>query len=81
MQLFSVDAIVFSKKNLTFCFDPENINKLPSKVAHNWPQPFFMYWPDCPIGPETEIPNHQQPLNSDPSLNTQFRLGSEYKKQ
>ena len=33
----------------------------PSKVAHNGPPTFFMYWPDCPNGPETEILYHQKP--------------------
>ena len=56
MQLFSVDAIVFSKKNLTFCFDPENINKLPSKVAHNWPQPFFYVLARLPNWPRNRNP-------------------------
>ena len=51
MQLFSADAIVFSKK-------------LPSKVVHNQPQTFFMYWPGSPNGPESEIPYHQKPLNA-----------------
>ena len=35
-----------------------------SKVAHNRPQPFFMYWPVYPNGPEAEIPYHQKPLNA-----------------
>ena len=33
MQLFSADAIVF--------FDPQNMKKPPSKVAHNRPRPFI----------------------------------------
>ena len=41
MQLFSADATIFKKKNLTFIFAPENMKKTPSKVAHNWPRPFF----------------------------------------
>ena len=40
MQLFSVDAIVFSKK-FKKKFDPEKGKKWASKVAHNWPKPFF----------------------------------------
>ena len=36
MQLFSADTIVFSKKKIKF-FDPENLKKLPSKVAHKRP--------------------------------------------
>ena len=38
MQLFSAVAIVFSKKK----FDPENMKKTPSKVAHNRPPTFFL---------------------------------------
>ena len=40
MQLFSADAIVFSKK-FKKKIDPENMKKPPSKVAHNRPQTFF----------------------------------------
>jgi hypothetical protein len=40
MQLFSADAKVFSK-NLKKIFAPQNMKKLPSKVAHNRPQTFF----------------------------------------
>ena len=59
MQLFSADAIVFSKK-LKKKFDPKNMKKLPSKVAHNRPPTFFY----VPNGAETEIPYHQKPLNA-----------------
>ena len=41
MQLFSVDAIVFSKKKFKIFFDPKNMKKPPSKVAHNRPRPFY----------------------------------------
>ena len=65
MQLFSTDNIVFSKKNSKKNFDPENMKKPPSKVAHNGPLTFiFMYWPGCPNSPESEIPYHQKPLNA-----------------
>ena len=47
-----------------FSADPENMKKTPSKVAHNRPPTFFMYWPSCPNGPETEIPYHQKPHNA-----------------
>ena len=40
MQLFSADAIVFSNEIQIF-FDPENMKKTPSKVAHNRPPIFF----------------------------------------
>ena len=38
MQFFSADATIFFKKNLDF-FAPQNIKKLPSKVAHNSTRP------------------------------------------
>ena len=63
MQLFSADACVFKKK-FKNVFDPENMKKLPSNVAHNRPPTFFMHWPSCPNGPETEIPYHQKPLHA-----------------
>ena len=44
MQLFSAEAVVFSKK-LTFVFAPENMKKPPSKVAHNRPPKFFSVLP------------------------------------
>ena len=40
MQLFSADAMVFSKKNYKN-FDPEKVKKRASKVAHNRPRPFY----------------------------------------
>ena len=64
MQLFSADAIVFSKKFVILFFDPENMKKKPSKFAHNQPQTFFMYWPGCSNGPQTEILYLQKPLNA-----------------
>ena len=64
MQLFSADATMFLKK-LKKKIAPENMKKTPSKAAHNRPPTlFFMYWPSCPNGPETEIPHHQKPLNA-----------------
>jgi hypothetical protein len=45
---------VFSNK-LKKNVKPENMKKKPSKVAHNWPPTFFMYWLGCPNDPETEI--------------------------
>ena len=74
MQLFSADATVFSKKLKKKIFDPENMKKLPSKVAHNrhlFSNLFFQYWPGCPNGPKTEIPYLQSPLMQD----WVFRLG------
>ena len=45
--------------------DTETMKKPPSKVAHNQPPTFLMYWPGCPNGPETEILYHQNPLNAE----------------
>ena len=56
--------LVRTKKEFKKKFDPENMKKTPSKVAHNRPPTFFMYKPGCPNGPETEIPYHQKPLNA-----------------
>jgi hypothetical protein len=41
MQLFSVDAMVFSKKKLKNFFGPQKVKKQASKVAHNQPRPFY----------------------------------------
>ena len=41
MQLFSADAIVFSKKLKKKNVDPENMKKTSSKVAHNRLPTFF----------------------------------------
>ena len=51
-----------------FSADPENMKKMPSKVAHNRPPTFFMYWLGCPNCPEKEIPYHQKPLNEELGL-------------
>ena len=69
MQLFSADAIVFSKT-----IDPENTKKPPSKVVIIGPQLFFMYWPGCPNGQETEIPYHQKPLTAGLGISTGVQL-------
>ena len=47
MQLFSADAIVFSKKKLGFHYDPEKMKKRPQKLLIIAPN-FFMYLPGCP---------------------------------
>ena len=31
------------RKKLKFFFDPENMKKKPTKVAHNWAQTIFLY--------------------------------------
>ena len=54
MQLFSADAIVFSKKKIFF--DPENIKKLPSKVAHVRPPTFFYILDQLPKRPKNRNP-------------------------
>ena len=43
MQLFSADATIFLKKK-----SYENVKKLPSKNAHNWPPFFFSVLPTVP---------------------------------
>ena len=56
MELFSADAIVFSKefkKKLNLFFAHENIKKWASKVAHNRPQTLFsQYCPALQTSPE-----------------------------
>ena len=51
MQLFSADTILLSKK-----FDPENMKKPPSKVAHNRPPIFFYVLARLPKRPGTRNP-------------------------
>jgi hypothetical protein len=43
-------------------FDPEKMKKKkrPQKLLII----FFMYWPGCSNGPETEIQYYQKPLNA-----------------
>ena len=41
MQLFSADAIVFSKKLKKKIFDPKKVKKRALKVAHNQPRHFY----------------------------------------
>ena len=40
MQIFSADATTFSK-SFRIVLAPENMKKIPSKVAQNQPRPFF----------------------------------------
>ena len=61
MQIFSADAMVFSKKNKKK-FAPENMKKLPSKVAHNQPQTCF--FSTGPAAQAAQKQNHQKPLNA-----------------
>ena len=39
MQLFTVYATVFFLKKLTYFFDPKEVKKQASKIAHNRPRP------------------------------------------
>ena len=64
MQLFSADAIVFSKKELKKNFDPKTWKSHTQKLLIIGPKLFLMYWPGCPNGPKTEILYHQKPLNA-----------------
>ena len=56
MQLFSADAMVFSKKNLKKNFDPENIKKRPQKLLIIGPQLFFSVLPTGPNPAQISIP-------------------------
>ena len=75
MQLFSADAIVFSKLFLIF-FDLENMKKPPSKVAHNQPPTFFL----C-TGPAAQTAQKQKSLTTKSPLMQDwvFRLGIQVK--
>ena len=72
MQLFSADAIVFSKKKIKKNFDPENMKKLPSKVAHNRPPTFFFN-----TGPAAQTAQKQKSRTPESPLMQDwvFRLG------
>ena len=56
MQLFSADAIVFSKKKKEKKFNPENMKKPLSKVAHNRPPTFFSVLARLPKRPKNRNP-------------------------
>ena len=62
MQLFSADAIVFSKKK--YNSEPQNMKNCPLKLLIIGPQLFFMYWPVCANCAETEILYHKKPINA-----------------
>ena len=73
MQLFSADATIFKKKNLTFIFAPENMKKTPSKVAHNWPRPFFF---STGLAAQTAQKQKSRTTKSPLMQDWVFRLGS-----
>ena len=60
------------KKILNFFFDPENMKKLPQKVAHNRPPTFFL----C-IGPAAQTAQKQKSRTTKSPLMQDwvFRLG------
>ena len=58
MQLFSADAIVFSKKKIKKNFDPEKVKKLVSKVAHNRPRPSYFTVQPRPTAHSPELIFH-----------------------
>ena len=58
MQLFSADAMVFSKKKLKYFFDPEKVKKRASKVAHNRPRPFYFTVQPRPTAHSPELIFH-----------------------
>ena len=66
MQLFSADAIVF-KKNL---YDPQNMKKLPSKVAHNPPPICFYLLAWLPKRPRNSNPVPPNPPNAGLGIKT-----------
>ena len=70
MQLFSADAIVFSKKLKKLILTPKTWKNRPQKLLIIGPQLFFMYWPGCPNGPETCNPVPQKPLNAGLGIQT-----------
>ena len=56
MQLFCVDATIFSKKKKDSFFAHENLKTWVSKVAHNRPQTvFFTVLPGCPNQPRIDL--------------------------
>ena len=55
MQLFSVDAKMFLKENLSCFFAHKKLKKPPSKLAQKNLNPLFSYCPDCPNGPNRKI--------------------------
>ena len=57
MQLFSADAIVFSKK-INFFFDPEKVKKRASKDAYNRPGPFYFTVQPRPTAHSPELILH-----------------------
>ena len=64
MQLFIADPDMFSKFFLDF-FDPESMEKLPSKVAHNLPKLFFSTEPAAQTAQQQKSRKyHQKPLNA-----------------
>ena len=70
MPLFSADATIIF-------FAPENMNKTPSKVAHNRPRPFFF----C-TGLAAQMAQKKKSRTSKSLLMQDwvFRLGLEHKK-
>jgi hypothetical protein len=58
MQLFSADAMVFSKKKIKKNFDPEKVKKWASKVAHNRPRPFYFTVQPRPTAHSPELIFH-----------------------
>ena len=53
-----------------FCVRPSLNTQSCNRTYHNRPPTFFMYWPGCPNGPETEISYHHKPLNAGLGIKT-----------
>ena len=58
MQLFSADAMVFSKKIKKKNFGPQKGKKQPSKVAHNRPRPLYFTVQPRPMANSPELILH-----------------------
>ena len=58
MQLFSADAMVFSKKKIKKNFDPEKVKKRALKVAHNRPRPLYFTVQPRPMANSPELILH-----------------------
>ena len=74
MQLFSLDAIGVSKKLEKTYIDPENMKKMPSKVAYNRPPTFFL----CTgLGAQTAQKQKSRTTKNPLMQDWVFRLGFE----
>ena len=69
MQLFSADPTIFSKQNLNLnCVTHEDLKKRSSKIAHNWPKPFFFHSPAQATAHSPELTFHIINMSQDTSV-------------